>query len=81
MGRHVAILLDTHVLIWAFEDNPRLGTRAIGTIDAATTETKAIGYAAISVWEIAMLYEKGRLTLSRSLDKWMAIVIDFEKCA
>lgn len=48
------LLLDTHVLIWLTEGNPRLGKTALDQINLAFAENQ-LGVSAISFWEIAML--------------------------
>lgn len=63
------LILDTHVLIWLDEGNPRLGRRALETINKALVADK-LGVAAISFWEVAMLVEKRRLVIKPELDTW-----------
>ena len=67
------IVLDTHALIWAIEDERRLGTDARAKITAAEQED-GIGISAITPWEIALLVEKGRLRLSREVREWIMAV-------
>jgi PIN domain nuclease of toxin-antitoxin system len=61
----IVIVLDTHVLVWFAEDNPRLSTRGTRVADAALHRNGLI-VSAISFWEIAMLIKKRRLTLRLS---------------
>ena len=68
------IVLDTHVLIWAMEDERRLGTDARAAITAAE-QADGIGISAITPWEIALLAEKGRLRLSREVREWIMAVL------
>jgi PIN domain nuclease of toxin-antitoxin system len=63
------LLLDTHVLVWLDEGNPRLGKAALQTINEALA-TDRLGVATISFWEIAMLVEKQRLTMQPELAAW-----------
>lgn len=63
------ILLDTHVLVWLDEANPRLGTRAIKKIDGAF-HSGAVMVSAISFWEVGMLVRKGRLQMDMDLSVW-----------
>lgn len=52
------ILLDTHALIWALEDNPRLSAKAReAIIDGANT----VFVSSISVWEINIKKALGKL--------------------
>jgi PIN domain nuclease of toxin-antitoxin system len=64
------IVVDTHVLIWAVEDNARLGRAARETIDRAA-RTTGVHVSAVTSWEIAMLAQKGRLSLGREIHAWM----------
>ena len=68
------IVLDTHALIWAIEDERRLGADARAKITAAEQED-GIGISAITPWEIALLVEKGRLRLSREVREWIMAVL------
>ena len=67
------ILLDTHVLIWAAEDNRRLGEAARATIEEARYSDR-VGVSAITPWDIALLVEKGRLQLAMELGAWIRTV-------
>ena len=63
------LVLDTHVLVWLDEGNPRLGTNALQTINRALASGQ-LGVASISFWEIAMLVRKKRLDIQIELDVW-----------
>ena len=63
------ILLDTHVLVWLSEANPRLGADAIVQIDAAFQADK-LAVSAISFWEVAMLVSKRRIRMDMDLSIW-----------
>jgi len=63
------LLLDTHVLVWLDEGNPRLGESALQTINESLTGGQ-LGVATISFWEVAMLVEKQRLTMRAKLADW-----------
>ena len=56
------ILLDTHALVWFAEDNPRLGRRTTAMVNAGLAR-EDVAIAAISFWEITMLFQKRRLRL------------------
>ena len=71
----IVVLLDTHVLVWFAEDHPRLGKRAVRFADAALHRSELF-VSAISFWEIAMLIEKRRLTLSLSPTAFHARVLE-----
>lgn len=63
------LLLDTHVLVWLDEGNPRLGKTALQTINESLANSQ-LGVATISFWEVAMLIEKQRLTMQTELADW-----------
>lgn len=61
------ILLDTHAWIYMMDDPKRLGRGA----RKAIAKTERIGVAAVSMWELALLVEKGRVKLDRELLEWI----------
>ncbi len=63
------LILDTHVLIWLDEGNPRLGVKALQTIDRALAEEK-LAVATISFWEVGMLIKKEQLEIKMEMDAW-----------
>lgn len=63
------ILLDTHVLVWLDEANPRLGVHSIEQINTAFHAGKA-KVSAITFWEVGMLVSKGRIRLDMDLSAW-----------
>jgi PIN domain nuclease of toxin-antitoxin system len=69
MGSGRVILLDTHVLVWLDEANPRLGEEAIERINTAFHAGNVL-VSAISFWEIGMLVRKGRICLEMDLSVW-----------
>ncbi|MGE0520970.1 MAG: type II toxin-antitoxin system VapC family toxin [Candidatus Binatia bacterium] len=60
------LLLDTHILLWALDDNPRLSTRARALLADASHER---WISAVSFWEIAIRVRLGKVTLGRPLDE------------
>lgn len=63
------ILVDTHTLLWMDNDDPSLGRRARGLIDAALAKG-ALAVSAISFWECSMLHERRRVRLPKSCRAW-----------
>lgn len=63
------ILLDTHVLIWLDQDNPKLGPKCRTAIDEALADDD-LAVSAISFWEVAMLVAKQRLAIAIALTQW-----------
>ncbi|MGL4942594.1 MAG: type II toxin-antitoxin system VapC family toxin [Thermoguttaceae bacterium] len=71
------ILIDTHVLIWLYGEHERISPKARQIIRA----TDVCNYSAISLWEIAMLYQKRRVNLGGSLKEyflWLAEYRDLQ---
>ncbi len=68
----MSLLLDTHAILWALEDDPLLGAEARRLIEQAPRDHLAI--ADISLLEIAMLVTKGRITVSGSLVAYLGEV-------
>jgi len=61
------IVIDTHVLVWALDDDERLGPKARSRIDQSET----ILLPAIGIWEIALLVKKSRLVLKKDVAGWV----------
>lgn len=70
MGRDALIVIDTHILIWAMQDDQRLGGRARKLVDETTRRSRIL-ISAITPWEIAMLAEKGRIALGEDVGRWL----------
>jgi PIN domain nuclease of toxin-antitoxin system len=65
------LLLDTHVWIWAAEQREdELSARMLRLIDSASQRGSVL-ISAISIWEIAMLAERGRIVLSVDPLQWI----------
>lgn len=69
------IVVDTHVLIWAVDDDAHLGHAARAAIEEAG-RSDAIAVSAITPWEIALLAEKGRLRLGCDAAVWIDAALD-----
>lgn len=66
------LLLDTHIWLWYMEGvKGALSSTVIAEIDSARSEHRLF-VSAISVWEIGMLFAKGRITLSSPLNQWVS---------
>ena len=68
------IILDTQVLVWLLFDDRRLGRQARQTIARAWAASEA-AVSAITFWEVAMLQDKGRLTLLMDTGAWRASLL------
>jgi PIN domain nuclease of toxin-antitoxin system len=65
------LILDTHVWLWLVEGvaGP-LSDDALAELERAS-DRGGIRVAAISVWEVAMLEARARISLSRPVDEWV----------
>jgi PIN domain nuclease of toxin-antitoxin system len=68
------IVLDTHVLVWTVEGDPRLGQATSELIDRESTNGRIL-VPAISLWEIAMLVAKQRLALGQDVRTWIDVAV------
>ena len=62
------LLLDTHIWLWALIEPDRLSRPVRRRLEAAGTET---WLSPISVWEAALLAERGRIELDRPVAEWI----------
>jgi PIN domain nuclease of toxin-antitoxin system len=65
------IVLDTHALIWWVSEPTRVPAKARRLLDAAVKAGERIAVSSISIWEVAMLVDRGRLMLTLALDVWI----------
>jgi PIN domain nuclease of toxin-antitoxin system len=63
-------LLDTHAWIWWVDQDPRLGAKTIAVLDSLPRDQRPL-LCDISLWEVAMLVERGRLELDLPLAEWL----------
>lgn len=62
------LLLDTHIWLWSLVEPERLGRRVTAALGAAGTE---IWVSPISVWELLLLVEKGRVVIDGDPEDWI----------
>ena len=63
-------LLDTHTWIWWIRHDPRVSNRLVEQLDAFAGHERPY-VADVSLWEVAMLVDKGRLELPRPVTEWL----------
>lgn len=63
------ILLDTHIFLWLMNGDLKLSKKNIERIESSINSESRICISGISVWEIAMLEKKGRITFSQPINK------------
>ena len=64
------LLLDTHIWLWLVQGNRALAPRIRESIREAAA-TGRLRVAAISIWEVALLASRGRITLERPSLVWV----------
>lgn len=62
------LLLDTHVWIWSLTAPSKLGRRAQRELTRAGRE---LWLSPVSTWELALLVEKGRVSIDGHLEAWL----------
>ena len=66
----MGLLLDTHVLLWWLDKHKRLSPNQRNLIQAADAKSPLL-VSDISLWEVAMLHERGRINLHIPLREWL----------
>ena len=64
------ILLDTHVLIWYLTGSEEMSQTASEVI-SSSFRSRGVGIADMTLWEIAMLVERGRVVFDRDVRQWL----------
>lgn len=65
-----APVLDTHAWIWWVERDRRLGARIVAILDDLPATSRPY-LCDVSLWEVAMLVERHRLTFSIPFREWL----------
>lgn len=63
-------LLDTHVWIWWVSGDRRLGRRFTAALNELSGDQRP-GLSDISLWEAAMLFERGRIAFDIPFEDWL----------
>ncbi len=70
----MAYLLDTHILLWWFSEEPRLSKNQLAALEGASDQ-EPLSVSDISLWEIAMLESLGRIVLRGNLRDWLEVAV------
>jgi PIN domain nuclease of toxin-antitoxin system len=62
------LLLDTHIWIWSVSDVSKLSRRVTSALKENSTE---LWLSPMSLWELKLLTEKGRITLDSEFEQWV----------
>ena len=60
------LLLDTHIILWSVAEPEKLSPNITGELEKDSNE---LWFSPISVWEILLLAEKGRVLLGPDIEK------------
>ena len=71
----MTVLLDTHVWVWWLTRSPRLKARERNALNELAAR-RELSIAAISLWEVQMLHQKGRLELPIAFRDWIEQAAD-----
>ena len=69
------ILLDTHVLAWLVADPDMLSRSAASAIRRARAN-QGIGISAMSLWELALMFSRGRLQATGTIEASVQLVLE-----
>jgi PIN domain nuclease of toxin-antitoxin system len=64
------VFLDTHIFLWLVDGDSRLKNKTLDLIND-TSEHGKLMLSAISIWEIALLESKNRISLNQSINNWV----------
>ncbi len=67
------LLLDTHIWLWSRLEPARLGKRLSRALE---DEANELWLSPVSVWEVLLLAEKGRISLAPSGQEWVALALN-----
>jgi PIN domain nuclease of toxin-antitoxin system len=70
------LLLDTHVVLWLDAGDARLKPATRNTIDELWQAGGSVLVSSVSVWEIALLADTGRISLDCPPDAWIGRFLD-----
>ena len=63
------LLLDTHIWLWSLLEPERLSRRVAKALEDSRNE---LWLSPVSVWEVLVLSEKGRIDLRENVESWVA---------
>lgn len=66
-----SLLLDTHILTWWRLDTGKLSTAQVRAIEAEERLGNGVAISAITLRELAVAVERGRLAVGQPLDVWL----------
>ncbi len=68
---NVSVLLDTHILVWWRTTPEKLSPEQNRVLIGLEKRGQPAGISAITLWELAMMVERGRQEINVPLDIWL----------
>ena len=65
------LLLDTHIALWWLDGGERLTPKQRRATAAAERRNEKLHVAGVTLWEIAMLAQHGRITMAQGFDDFL----------
>ncbi len=78
-GATTVIVLDTHVWLWWLHNPKELSKQAESAIKQSELKN-GILISAISVWEVAVKIQLGKLIIPMDIDRWFVKAKDYPGC-
>jgi PIN domain nuclease of toxin-antitoxin system len=69
-----SLLLDTHVLIWLLQDDPKMAEHIFAAIQSAADGGRVV-VSAITPWEIGLLVSKKKIDLGMDAQVWVDLAL------
>jgi len=70
------LLLDTHIALWLDSGDDRLTAATRDLIDRLWRDGGTIFVSAVTIWEIALLVDLGRIDLDIAIEAWIERFLD-----
>jgi len=71
------LLLDTHVLIWLLQDDPKIAEPVFAEIQSAADQNRVV-VSAITPWEIGLLVSKKKIDLGMEVQAWLDCALSLQ---
>jgi PIN domain nuclease of toxin-antitoxin system len=71
-----AVLVDTHIALWFDSGSERLRPSTRAFIDGHWRNGGTVFLSAVTVWEIALLVDTGRIELDCAVEEWIERFVD-----
>ncbi len=66
------VVLDTHILLWFYLDHASLPERYRAHLLDRQLKNEPVGVSVMSLWEVAQLVDRGRISFRCSVDEWFS---------